>query len=94
MCSDEVMELMAGEFPRKYDEYMDVVQEREFQAALKRKIQETKRVAQMHVGGRVDDWRDSDLGSYGLGFLIASFPGLRPSFCHLHYKKSGAWERG
>ena len=55
MCSDEVMELMAGEFPRKYDEYMDVVQEREFQAALKRKILETKRVAQMHVGGCMCD---------------------------------------
>ena len=47
------MELMAGEHPRKYDEYMDVVQEREFQAALKRKILETKRVVQMHVGGHV-----------------------------------------
>ena len=68
VCSDEVLELMAGEFPRKYEEYMDVVQEREFQAALKRKILDTKRVAQMHVGGCVaneEDGRWSYLDYWG-----------------------------
>ena len=43
--SDEVLELMVEEYPPKYDEYMDVVQQREFQEALRRKVIETKRVA-------------------------------------------------
>ena len=33
------------EYPPKYEEYMDVVQQREFQEALRRKVMETKRVA-------------------------------------------------
>lgn len=43
--SDEVLELMVEEYPPKYDEYMDVVQQREFQEALRKKVIETKRVA-------------------------------------------------
>ena len=49
LVSDEVHELMAKDYSRKYQEYMDVVQEREFQATLRRKIMETKRVASMGV---------------------------------------------
>ena len=41
------MELMADDYPQKYREYIAVVQEREFQAALKRKTQELKRMALM-----------------------------------------------
>ena len=36
---------MVEECPPKYEEYMDVVQQREFQEALHRKVMETKRVA-------------------------------------------------
>lgn len=52
LSCDEVMELMAQDYSRKYQEYMDVVQEREFQAAFKRKVMETRRVASM-VGRQV-----------------------------------------
>ncbi len=38
---------MARDYPRRYQEYMDVIQEREFQAALRRKVLETRRVASM-----------------------------------------------
>ena len=51
--SDEVMELMAEEYPQKYQEYMDVVEERQFKETLRNKIIETKKVASMgvHVSG-------------------------------------------
>eukprot|EP00731_Ephydatia_muelleri_P022121 Em0014g712a len=42
LCSDQVLELMAADYPRKYQEYMDVLEEREFQTALKKKILETR----------------------------------------------------
>ena len=42
MKSDEVLELVADEYPKKYEEYMNVVQEREFQAALRRKMMEAR----------------------------------------------------
>ena len=43
--SEEVLELMALEHPHKYQEYQTVLQEREFQATLRRKMLESKRVA-------------------------------------------------
>ena len=43
--SEEVLELMAEEYPRKYEEYQAILQEREFQATLRRKGMESKRVA-------------------------------------------------
>ena len=39
------MELMADDYSQKYREYIDVVQEREFQATLRRKTEESKRMA-------------------------------------------------
>ncbi|KAL5474775.1 hypothetical protein EMCRGX_G026784 [Ephydatia muelleri] len=45
LCSDQVLELMAADYPRKYQEYMDVLEEREFQTALKKKILETRSMA-------------------------------------------------
>ena len=47
MKSDEVLELVADEYPKKYEEYMNVVQEREFQAALRRKMMEARRASVM-----------------------------------------------
>jgi hypothetical protein len=37
LCSEEVLELMAEDYPQKYQEYIAVVQEREFQATLRKK---------------------------------------------------------
>ena len=48
--SEEVMEMMADDYAQKYRDYIAVVQEREFQAALKRKTQELKRMAMMVRG--------------------------------------------
>ena len=45
LCSEEVLELMAEDYPQKYQEYIAVVQEREFQATLRRKMMESKRMA-------------------------------------------------
>ena len=45
LCSEEVQELMAEEHPQKYQEYIAVVQEREFQATRRKKIMESKRIA-------------------------------------------------
>ena len=39
------MELMAEDYPQKYQEYIAVVQEREFQATLRKKTMESKRMA-------------------------------------------------
>ena len=56
--SEEVLELMAAEYAGKYGEYQVVLQEREFQATLRRKMMESKRVAflvregGMREGGR------------------------------------------
>ena len=47
LCCEEVLELMAQNYPRKYQEYMEMVQEREFQEALRKKLAETRRVASM-----------------------------------------------
>ena len=47
--SEEVLELMADEYPKKYEEYQAVLQEREFQAALQRKMMETRKVAMMVI---------------------------------------------
>ena len=44
-CSEEVLELMVEEHPQKYQEYIAVVQEREFQATLRKKTMESKRIA-------------------------------------------------
>lgn len=46
------MELMAEDYSQKYREYIAVVQEREFQAALRRKKQESKRLALLVRRGR------------------------------------------
>ena len=43
--SEEVLELMAEDYSQKYREYITVVQEREFQATLRRKTLESKRMA-------------------------------------------------
>ena len=43
--SEEVLELMADDYPQKYKEYIAVIQEREFQATLRRKTMESKRIA-------------------------------------------------
>ena len=40
-----MLELMAADYPRKYQEYMDVLEEREFQTALKKKIMESRSMA-------------------------------------------------
>ena len=45
LCSEEVLELMAEDYPQKYQEYIAVVQEREFQATLRKKTMESKRMA-------------------------------------------------
>ena len=45
LCSEEVLELMAEDYQQKYQEYIAVVQEREFQATLRRKMMESKRMA-------------------------------------------------
>ena len=45
LCSEEVLELMAEDYPQKYQEYIAVVQEREFQTTLRRKTMESKRMA-------------------------------------------------
>ena len=47
LCSEEVLELMAEDYPQKYQEYIAVVQEREFQATLRKKTMESKRMALM-----------------------------------------------
>ncbi len=48
---EEVLELMAEDYPHKYQEYQAVLQEREFQTALRKKAMESKRMALM-VRGR------------------------------------------
>ena len=45
-----MLELMAEDYPHKYQEYQAVLQEREFQATLRRKAMETKRL--VREGGR------------------------------------------
>ena len=45
LCSEEVLEVMAEDYPQKYQEYIAVVQEREFQATLRKKSMESKRMA-------------------------------------------------
>ena len=45
--SEEVMEVMMEDYPSKYVEYREVVQERHFQATLHTKIMEARRVAVM-----------------------------------------------
>ena len=47
MKMEEVLEVMAEDYPHKYEEYQSVMQEREFQAALRRKAMESKRMAMM-----------------------------------------------
>ena len=44
---EEVLELMAEDYPHKYQEYQAVMQERELQAAVRRKVMESKRMALM-----------------------------------------------
>ncbi|CAI8047966.1 PHD finger protein 10 [Geodia barretti] len=45
--SEDVLEVMSEDFPDKYQEYMAVVQEREFQNTLQRRILETRKIALM-----------------------------------------------
>ena len=45
LCSEQVLEIMAADYPRKYQEYMDILEEREFQTALKKKMLETRSIA-------------------------------------------------
>ena len=43
--SEEVLEVMGDDYPQKYKEYIAVVQEREFQATLRKRTMESKRMA-------------------------------------------------
>ena len=45
--SEHVLEVMAEDYPIKYEEYQSVLQEREFQATLRTKMMESKRIALM-----------------------------------------------
>ena len=45
--SEDVLELMMDDYPAKFAEYQEVMQERDFQATLHKKIMEAKRVAVM-----------------------------------------------
>ena len=68
---------MVEEYPPKYDEYMDVVQQREFQEALHRKVIETKRVAFREA--HVSSFCSAICCNYILALcfmFIASYPGV------------------
>ena len=43
--SEEVLELMMVDYPLKFSEYQMVLQEREFQATLRHKMREAKKMA-------------------------------------------------
>jgi hypothetical protein len=49
--SEDVLEVMSEDFPEKYQEYMVVAQEREFQNTLQLRILETRKIALMREQG-------------------------------------------